>query len=31
MIWDSKSFSMEKLNADEKERAMGFHTCTTTA
>jgi len=30
MIWDSYSSNMEKPNVDEKERAMGFRTCTTT-
>jgi hypothetical protein len=25
MIWDSHSSSMEKLNVDEREWAMGFH------
>jgi hypothetical protein len=30
IIWDSHSSSMEEPNADERERAMGFCTSTTT-
>jgi len=29
MIWDSHSSNMEESNADERESAIGFHTCTT--
>ncbi len=29
MIWDSHSSNMEESNADEREWAIGFHTCTT--
>ncbi len=29
MIWDSHSSNMEESNANERELAIGFHTCTT--